>query len=557
MTTTDMPQISAASLFDKPSATPRQNTSSDPLVVIPVTQSSTHSATHQASKGPHTGSSVLSETTPAAQTTQSSSSSLEIATSRTIVVSVTAPVSQQFSTNSVSRQANTTASLLTASGTHLTSTLSEEASSTIVPGSSLTVGQTASTVSSSPQAVKATSSVQSLDPASVQSSTPKATESSKSPFHLTTLSESVSVATASTSLSNKIPTAIVTTSPPATGTVSPAVYAANLAQANGLNTDFADLTASSACNDGQYACIDGDYAGCTSAGTWTVTGCDSGQICAVMPLNTTSGVQIGCFAESKVVSVLGAVPGDSSSAADSTTVSSTIESLPTNTASSEPTASPAVGNGDAGAVTVTVPSSTAYVTFQPSSTSEAQSTSTQSTSTQSTSTQSTSTQSTSTQSTSTQSTSTQSTSTQSTSTQSAEPEAVSTESSTPTEQQQQQHHAGPTTTTALTNLPSLSTDSPTPASPAATDDPLVVIPVTRHSTTTSQLAPAPTPTAADVDSNGNAAGVGFIGAEGGGTSTSTRVDGVTTSIFVTVTAVETVVLRETVTVGLLTTTVSV
>lgn len=549
------------------------------------------SAPHQASAASRAGSAVI----PSSSVTQTTQ-----AESQTTVVSFTP------STRPATKQSSTLQPLLTASGVQLTSTLSQDASSSVIIGPLATGGSAPSSANSNtslvvPETSKTSSSVETLKSAGVQSSAASQTPSSPSQTSM-----------ADPNANNNIPTAIVASAPPATGTVSPTTYASNLAQANALNDEFTNLTSSSSCSVGQYSCIDAEYAACTDEGKWDVTGCENGEVCAAMPLNTTSGVQIGCFAKSKVVNVLGSVPGQSSSVGSNTSeAGSTAEATGSSSIAtgSGKGATSSVENGNGGAVTVTVPSSTAYVTIAASSSDDHEKSSTLSETSStlsvgnganavtvtvpsstvyqtvtptvdSSTTQSTSTKSTKPEKSPAEPSSTTTTTAEEsftiestkTTTKSPEPEQINTEAASTTTTtaaaaEQQQHHqgGGHASTTTISTTPAAAAAAATtttyPAPASSDDDPLVVIPVTRHSTTTSQAAPAPTDegngrNANDGGDGSSAAGQGFIGAEGG-TTTSTSIEGVTTSIFITVTSISTVVERETVTVGLMTTTVSV
>ncbi|KAH8918444.1 hypothetical protein BT69DRAFT_1338150 [Atractiella rhizophila] len=68
---------------------------------------------------------------------------------------------------------------------------------------------------------------------------------------------------------------------------------ANGQEAQKLNRDFAELSASDACNTGDLACIDGKFAQCGN-GKWLLTQCPSGLSCQVLPLVNKAGTSITC-----------------------------------------------------------------------------------------------------------------------------------------------------------------------------------------------------------------------------------------------------------------------
>jgi hypothetical protein len=87
------------------------------------------------------------------------------------------------------------------------------------------------------------------------------------------------------------PTAI-TSAPPAAGTVSPAIFNANAADAAAYNKLFATLDFSSMCNIGGIACIDGNLGHCEDTdgfgGAYVMSICAKGTGCLAVPMNTTS-----------------------------------------------------------------------------------------------------------------------------------------------------------------------------------------------------------------------------------------------------------------------------
>lgn len=99
---------------------------------------------------------------------------------------------------------------------------------------------------------------------------------------------------------------IATVEPPASSTVvaaptataAPSTGAGGFKLANGqaaqaLNKKFAGLTADSACQAGENACVDDGFAQCVG-GKFVVTGCAGGLICAALPLVNSPGTSITC-----------------------------------------------------------------------------------------------------------------------------------------------------------------------------------------------------------------------------------------------------------------------
>ncbi|TFK71327.1 hypothetical protein BDN72DRAFT_462375 [Pluteus cervinus] len=70
-------------------------------------------------------------------------------------------------------------------------------------------------------------------------------------------------------------------------------HLANAQDAQALNAKFATLTASSACTDGENACVGGKFAQCV-AGKFAITGCAGGTECVALPLVNSRGTSITC-----------------------------------------------------------------------------------------------------------------------------------------------------------------------------------------------------------------------------------------------------------------------
>ncbi|KAK7012250.1 hypothetical protein R3P38DRAFT_1586593 [Favolaschia claudopus] len=90
-----------------------------------------------------------------------------------------------------------------------------------------------------------------------------------------------------------------------------------------LNAQFKELTTSSECTDGDQACVNGSFAQC-AGGTFILTPCSSGTICAALPLVNKPGTSIACDTASDVAARIAATgaTGDVNGAASSTTPSS-------------------------------------------------------------------------------------------------------------------------------------------------------------------------------------------------------------------------------------------
>jgi hypothetical protein len=91
----------------------------------------------------------------------------------------------------------------------------------------------------------------------------------------------------------------IASAPPAAGTVSPAIFNANVAEAAAYNKLFATLDFSSMCNIGGIACIDGNVGYCEDTdgfgGAFVMSVCAKGTGCLAVPMNTTRGVFVGCM----------------------------------------------------------------------------------------------------------------------------------------------------------------------------------------------------------------------------------------------------------------------
>jgi hypothetical protein len=90
----------------------------------------------------------------------------------------------------------------------------------------------------------------------------------------------------------------------ATAAAAPAAAAAdakpftlqNGKDAQALNAQFASLTASSSCTNGQQACVQGGFAQCVGS-TFQITQCAGGTQCFALPLVNSAGTSITCSTE--------------------------------------------------------------------------------------------------------------------------------------------------------------------------------------------------------------------------------------------------------------------
>ncbi len=140
-----------------------------------------------------------------------------------------------------------------------------------------------------------------------------------------TLASSAQPVTATGKPDNQVPT-VITSPPPTSTTVAPDVLASNLADARQYNELFSNMDGQSACSTGQVACINGNIGKCSNAGVFEIIPCVNGLACYALPMNTTTGVQIGCYDNTSAKNILtggsgnGAVPSPSDSAGSQVTV---------------------------------------------------------------------------------------------------------------------------------------------------------------------------------------------------------------------------------------------
>ncbi|KAF7370650.1 hypothetical protein MSAN_00698000 [Mycena sanguinolenta] len=106
-----------------------------------------------------------------------------------------------------------------------------------------------------------------------------------------------------------------------------------------LNAQFKSLTATSSCTEGEEACVGTSFAQCVS-GSFVLSACTSGTVCAALPLVNKPGTSIACDTTSDVaarIAATGATGGiDGSASSDSTSDSGTATE--TGDVESEPSA---------------------------------------------------------------------------------------------------------------------------------------------------------------------------------------------------------------------------
>ncbi|KAH7929354.1 hypothetical protein BV22DRAFT_1057101 [Leucogyrophana mollusca] len=110
------------------------------------------------------------------------------------------------------------------------------------------------------------------------------------------------------------------------------------------NNGFKSLTASSSCTSGD-ACVNSQFAQCVS-GSYVLTPCGSGLICAALPLVNSAGTSITCTTQDDVNSRIAAT-GASANSTTSTTTSGSA--APSGTSSANNTASTNSSSSDSGA----------------------------------------------------------------------------------------------------------------------------------------------------------------------------------------------------------------
>ncbi|KAG9246012.1 hypothetical protein BJ878DRAFT_319725 [Calycina marina] len=133
------------------------------------------------------------------------------------------------------------------------------------------------------------------------------------------VSSLIGVLPTSTMTFSQIPTIMPSGTP---GSITPAQYSSNLAEAVGYNVLFASLISESTCSSGQVACIAGQVGECNSKGAFVLDACTSGSACFAMPVNNTIGVFVGCTDKARAAEVLGSAVLSSTTGSATPTLSS-------------------------------------------------------------------------------------------------------------------------------------------------------------------------------------------------------------------------------------------
>jgi len=84
---------------------------------------------------------------------------------------------------------------------------------------------------------------------------------------------------------------------PSPGLKSGNFHAQNGKDAQALNQKFQTLTAASPCNDGDQACVGGQFGQCVN-GKFALTACSAPNTCAALPLQNRPGTSIACDSQS-------------------------------------------------------------------------------------------------------------------------------------------------------------------------------------------------------------------------------------------------------------------
>ncbi|RYP42612.1 hypothetical protein DL768_010309 [Monosporascus sp. mg162] len=223
------------------------------------------------------------------------------------------------------------------------------------------------------------------DPAYIQTSDTSVPSATVTPSSAVESTDTPQQVTTTSNPEKQIPT-VITSLPPTSTTVAPDVYESNLAEARRYNELFSAIDEQSSCTSGQVACVQGNIGRCSAAGSWNITPCGGTLACSALPMNTTTGVQVGCFDKSAAERILGGGAGGGGSDVTVTvrpteTITSQVtvtEGQPTETSTSVATQTPTTLY-----VTETVSNTVEYtqtieytttvsVTVVPSSTAEAE-----------------------------------------------------------------------------------------------------------------------------------------------------------------------------------------
>ncbi|KAJ7115906.1 hypothetical protein C8R44DRAFT_841816 [Mycena epipterygia] len=159
----------------------------------------------------------------------------------------------------------------------------------------------------------------------VSSSSSNGTAASSAP-ETSAVVEPTSTAAAPPIASTAAPTSSSTL--PASTSTSSNFQLQNGLDAQKLNAQFQTLTANSSCTEGEEACVGTSFAQCVS-GSFVLTPCASGTVCAALPLVNKPGTSIACDTSSDVearIAATGATGGVDGSSQSASTSSSDSDS---------------------------------------------------------------------------------------------------------------------------------------------------------------------------------------------------------------------------------------
>lgn len=140
---------------------------------------------------------------------------------------------------------------------------------------------------------------------------------------------SVAVQETSSSTSSVAVQATSTAVAPPAATSTADFHLQNGLDAQKLNAQFKSLTATSSCTEGQQACVGGSFAQCVS-GSFVLTPCAAGTVCAALPLVNKPGTSIACDTTGDVadrIAATGATGGVDGSASASSVSSTGSEAV--------------------------------------------------------------------------------------------------------------------------------------------------------------------------------------------------------------------------------------
>ncbi|KAJ7630462.1 hypothetical protein FB45DRAFT_1027684 [Roridomyces roridus] len=120
-----------------------------------------------------------------------------------------------------------------------------------------------------------------------------------------------------------------------------------------LNQQFATLTPTSQCTEGEDACVNGQFAQCAN-GKFVLTACGPGTVCAALPLVNSAGTSVTCDTQADVdarIAATGATSAGGDTGTDTTTAAAdttTTAAADTTTAAADTTtAAPPAATSDA------------------------------------------------------------------------------------------------------------------------------------------------------------------------------------------------------------------